>query len=125
MPQPTLDDLSEQLAWLIFPGFAESLTTAQLQHVPRYLEACRVRLQRAPTNPAGDLKKLAEIQPLWQRYVRHTALAEPPRHDTSRLAEYRWQVEEFRVSLFAQELRTPVPVSAKRLDTLWQQVLLP
>ncbi len=125
LQQPTLDDLSEQLAWLIFPGFAESLTTAQLQQVPRYLEACRVRIRRAQSNPAGDLRKLADIQPLWQRYVRHTALAEPPRHDKSLLAQYRWLLEEFRVSLFAQELRTPVPVSAKRLDALWQQVLLP
>jgi len=125
LPQPSLDDLSEQLAWLVFPGFAESVTTAQLQNVPRYLEACRVRIQRAQTNPAGDLRKLSEIQPLWQRYVQLTALAQPPRHDKASLARYRWMVEEFRVSLFAQELRTPVPVSAKRLDALWQQVLLP
>ena len=125
LQQATLDDLSEQLAWLIFPGFAESVTTVQLQSVPRYLEACRVRIQRAQTNPAGDLRKLAEIQPLWQRYVRHVSLAEPPRHDRTLLAQYRWLVEELRVSLFAQELRTPVPVSAKRLDALWQKVLLP
>ena len=125
LPQPTLDDLTEQLAWLIFPGFAEAVPAAQLQHVPRYLEACRMRVQRAQTNPPGDLRKLAELEPLWQRYVRHTALDEPPRHDRARLAEYRWLLEEFRVSLFAQELRTPVPVSAKRLDALWQQVLLP
>jgi ATP-dependent helicase HrpA len=125
LPQPTLDDLSEQLAWLIFPGFAEAVTASQLQHVPRYLEACRMRIQRAQGNPAGDLRKLAEVQPLWQRYTQHTSLAEPPRHDRAILAQYRWLIEEFRVSLFAQELRTPVPVSAKRLDALWQQVLLP
>ena len=124
LPQPTREDLAEQLAWLIFPGFAESVTTGQLQHIPRYLEACRVRIQRVQANPAGDLRKLADIQPLWQRYVQHTALAEPPRHDKALLAQYRWLVEEFRVSLFAQELRTPVPVSAKRLEALWQRVLL-
>ncbi len=125
LPQPSLDDLSEQLAWLIFPGFAETVTAAQLQHIPRYLEACRVRIQRALANPAGDLRKFAELQPLWQQYVRHTALAEPPRHDRALLSHYRWLLEEFRVSLFAQELRTPMPVSAKRLDTLWGQLLLP
>ena len=125
LPQPTVDDLSEQLAWLVFPGFAEAVTSAQLQHYPRYLEAGRIRIQRAQGNPAGDLRKLAEVQPVWQRYMQHTALAEPPRHDRELLAQYRWLVEEFRVSLFAQELRTPVPVSAKRLDALWQQVLLP
>jgi ATP-dependent helicase HrpA len=125
LPPPTRDDLSEQLAWLIFPGFAESLTSAQLQHVPRYLEACRIRIQRAQTNPAGDLRKLAEIQPLWQRYVQHTSMAAPPRHDKALLAQYRWQMEEFRVSLFAQELRTPVSVSAKRLAALWEQIFFP
>ena len=123
--QPTLDDLSEQLAWLIFPGFAESITAAHLQHVPRYLEACRIRIQRAQTNPAGDVRKLAEIQPLWQRYVQHTALTEPPRHDKTLLTEYRWLMEEFRVSLFAQELRTPVPVSAKRLAALLDRIFSP
>ena len=77
LQQPTLDDLSEQLAWLIFPGFAESVTATQLQHMPRYLEAGRIRIQRAQTNPAGDLRKLADMQPLWQRYVQHTALPAP------------------------------------------------
>jgi ATP-dependent helicase HrpA len=125
LPQPALDDLTEQLAWLIFPGFAQSIPSAQLQHLPRYLEACRVRIQRAQANPPGDLRKLAELQPLWHRYTQHAALAEPPRHDAALLAQYRWTVEEFRVSLFAQELRTPVSVSAKRLDALWKQVLLP
>jgi ATP-dependent helicase HrpA len=125
LPQAALDDVAEQLAWLVFPGFAESVATEQLQHMPRYLEACRVRIQRAQGNPQGDLRKLAEIQPLWQRYVHHVALAEPPRHDRALLTAYRWQIEEFRVSLFAQELRTPAPVSAKRLDALWQHVLLP
>ncbi len=125
LPQPTVDDLSEQLAWMIFPGFAEAVTTIQLQHIPRYLEACRIRIQRAQTNPAGDLRKLAELQPLWQRYVLHTALAEPPRHDKALLAQYRWLMEEYRVSLFAQELRTPAPVSAKRLDALWSQIFSP
>lgn len=125
LPQPTLDDLAEQLAWLVFPGFAESVPAAQLQHLPRYLEACRVRIRRAQTNPPADLRKLAELQPLWQRYTAFTALPQPPRHDRALLAQYRWLLEEFRVSLFAQELRTPVPVSAKRLDALWDQTCRP
>jgi ATP-dependent helicase HrpA len=125
LPPDTQEDLAEQLAWLIFPGFAESIPSAQLQHLPRYLEACRVRIQRAQGNPHGDTRKLNELKPLWHRYTSHVALAEPPRHDPALLAEYRWQIEELRVSLFAQELRTPAPVSAKRLDALWAQVLLP
>jgi len=125
LPQATIDDLNEQLAWLIFPGFAESVPTAHLQHVPRYLEACRIRIQRARFNPPGDLRKLAELEPFWRRYVRFTESDDPSRHDRARLDQYRWMVEEFRVSLFAQELRTPVPVSSKRLDALWREVLDP
>ena len=125
LPTETQEDLTEQLAWLIFPGFAESILSARLQHLPRYLEACRIRIQRAQGNPQGDLRKLNDLQPLWQRYTDFIALDEPPRHDPVQLTEYRWQIEELRVSLFAQELRTPAPVSPKRLDALWRQVLLP
>jgi ATP-dependent helicase HrpA len=122
LPQPALDDITEQLAWLIFPGFVEAAASATLRNMPRYLEACRIRIQRAPANPAGDLRKLEELSPLWQRYLEHVTLDAPPPHDRALLAEYRWMIEEFRVSLFAQELRTPAPVSAKRLNALWSRV---
>jgi ATP-dependent helicase HrpA len=121
LPQPTVDDLAEQLAWLVYPGFAESIAFANLVHAPRYLEACRIRIERAQTNPSGDLRKLEEVRPQWQRYVQLSTLAEAPRADKTLLSQYRWLIEEFRVSLFAQELRTPVPVSAKRLNALWEQ----
>lgn len=121
LSQPTADDIAEQLAWLIFPGFVEAAVSATLSSIPRYLEACRVRIQRARTNPAGDLRKLEELRPVWQRYLDHVALERPPPHDRNLLAAYRWLIEEFRVSLFAQELRTPQPVSAKRLNTLWDR----
>ena len=123
IPAETIDDVREQLAWLIFPGFAEAIPTAQLQHVPRYLEAIRIRIQRAQTNPAGDLRKRAEAQPLWQQYIDFISKPEPPRHDKLLLNRYRWMIEEYRVSLFAQELRTPVPVSAKRLHALWAEAM--
>ncbi|MCL1919551.1 MAG: ATP-dependent RNA helicase HrpA [Kiritimatiellaeota bacterium] len=123
IPRETIDDVTEQLAWLVFPGFAEVIPTAQLQQLPRYLEACRVRIQRAQTNPAGDLRKRAEVQPLWQRYADFIALPEPPRHDKALLNRYRWLTEEFRVSTFAQELRTNEPVSTKRLTALWEEAM--
>ncbi|MDX9866637.1 MAG: DUF3418 domain-containing protein [Kiritimatiellia bacterium] len=116
------DDLRDQLAWLVFPGFAEALSSARLERLPCYLEACRVRIQRAAGNPAADSRRQAEIEPFWQQYTRHALLDAPPRHDRLLLEEYRWMVEEFRVSLFAQELRTPAPVSAKRLAALWERV---
>ena len=70
-----------------------------------------------------DLKRLAEIAPFWNRYTAFMARDEQPAHDPAALADYRWMVEEFRISLFAQELGTVAPASAKRLDAQWQRVL--
>ena len=117
------NDMSSQLAWLIFPGFVVSVPWPWLEHYPRYLEAMRMRAGRARLNPAGDARKLAEFEPVWQRYEDFAALEKKPPHDRAALQEYRWLLEEFRISLFAQELRTAVPVSAKRLDALWGKAM--
>jgi hypothetical protein len=117
------DDLRDQLAWLVFPGFIRATPWIRLQHYPRYLEGMRIRLERLRANPAADLKRLAEIAPFWNRYTAFMAHDEPPAHDRAALADYRWMVEEFRISLFAQELGTAAPVSAKRLDAQWHRVL--
>lgn len=121
----THDDIEEQLAWLVFPSFAETIDTPQLNHLPRYLEAIRMRIERAKTNPATDLRKRSELEPHWKRYVEFLDKEPRPIHDSSALQEYRWLVEEYRVSLFAQELRTPVAVSAKRLNQLWDKAISP
>ncbi len=118
----TSESILDQLAWLVFPGFAESTQRAHLQEIPRYLEACRMRIQRGKINPAGDSRKEAELQPVWQRYTDFIGSDKSKRADKELLSQYRWMVEEFRVSLFAQELRTPYPVSAKRLNTLWDEL---
>ncbi len=122
LPDTLIADMSEQLAWLIFPGFAEALSRTQLQNLPRYFEACRIRIQRALDNPSSDQRKLLELQPLWREYSNFVATAQQKQHNKLLLEQFRWQLEEFRVSLFAQELRTPVPVSAKRLTILWQRI---
>jgi len=119
----TIDDLLDQLAWLVFPGFIATVPTATLRLYPRYLEAARLRLERARGNPGGDIRKLDELAPHWQRYRQLAECAPKPRHNPVKLADYRWLVEAYRISLFAQELRSPIPVSAKRLDTLWQEIL--
>jgi ATP-dependent helicase HrpA len=79
----------------------------------------RVRLERLALNPAGDSRKLAEFAPHWRRYEAFVTREPRPPHDHAVLAGYRWLLEEFRISLFAQELRTPAPVSARRLEALW------
>jgi ATP-dependent helicase HrpA len=129
-PSPTVtlhpaaaDDLRDQLAWLVYPGFIRATPWGRLQHYPRYLEGMRIRLDRLRANPAADLKRLAEIAPFWNRYTAFTTRDKQPAHDPAALANYRWMVEEFRISLFAQELGTSAPASAKRLDAQWQRVL--
>jgi ATP-dependent helicase HrpA len=93
---------------------------AQLQHMVRYLKAVTLRLDKLRADPARDAARLAELRPLEQRWLRR--LAELKGSADARLDEYRWLLEELRVSLFAQELRTPQPVSSKRLDKLWSQL---
>jgi ATP-dependent helicase HrpA len=76
-----------------------------------------VRLDKLRADPARDAKLLAEWQAAaapWQRAQKGAAARDP------KMVEYRWLLEELRVSLFAQELRTPMPVSAKRLQKVWE-----
>ena len=79
-----------------------------------------MRLDKWRADPARDAARLAELRPLEQRWLR--AAAERRGAPDARLDEFRWLLEELRVSLFAQELRTPQPVSVKRLEKLWAQM---
>jgi ATP-dependent helicase HrpA len=119
-PKDVADDVQQQLARLIPKRFMLLTPYAQLQHLPRYLKAITLRLDKLRADPARDAQRLAELRPLEQRYVRR--LAELKGTSDARLDEYRWLLEELRVSFFAQELRTPQPVSVKRLDKAWSQL---
>jgi ATP-dependent helicase HrpA len=119
-PQDVADDIGAQLQRLCPKRFIVQTPYTQLQHLPRYLKAVVMRLDKLRTDPARDAQRLAELRPLEQRYLRR--LAERRGARDARLEEYRWLLEELRVSLFAQELRTPQPVSVKRLDRAWQQL---
>jgi ATP-dependent helicase HrpA len=92
----------------------------QLAHLPRYLKGITMRLDKWRTDPTRDSTRLAELRPIEQRFVR--TLAERKGVVDARLEEFRWLLEELRVSLFAQELRTPQPVSVKRLEKAWSQL---
>jgi ATP-dependent helicase HrpA len=111
------DDVAAQLQRLVGKNFLADTPWTQLQHLPRYLRAVVMRLDKWRGDPARDQTRLAELRPLEQRYWRRHAELRGVAH--ARLAEYRWLLEELRVSLFAQELRTPQPVSTKRLDKVW------
>ena len=114
------DDIAAQLQRLCPKRFALDTPWAQLQHLPRYLKAITARLDKLRADPARDAKLMSEVRPLEQRYTRR--LAELKGVKDARLDDFRWQLEELRVSLFAQELRTPQPVSVKRLEKVWSQL---
>jgi len=115
------DDVAAQLQRLVPKRFALDTPWTQLQHLPRYLKAVTARLDKLRADAARDAKLMAEVRPLEQRYTRR--LAELKGVRDARLDDFRWQLEELRVSLFAQELRTPQPVSVKRLDKVWAQIV--
>jgi ATP-dependent helicase HrpA len=113
------DDIAAQLERLVPKRFLATTPWPRLSHLPRYLKAIVMRLDKLRADPARDAARLAELRPLELRYVRK--LAERRGARDARLDEYRWWLEELRVGLFAQELKTPQPVSVKRLDKIWAQ----
>ncbi|MFP3506216.1 ATP-dependent RNA helicase HrpA [Burkholderia sp. SIMBA_062] len=113
-------DLQQQLAALVGKRFVIDTPYAQLAHFPRYLKGIALRIDKLKADPARDAKQCGELLPLVQQYQRAVSqrggVADP------RLAEFRWLLEELRISLFAQELRTPMPVSVKRLHKVWESM---
>jgi ATP-dependent helicase HrpA len=113
-------DVEQQLVRLFPKRFIVETPAAQLAHYPRYLRAIAARLDKLKSDPARDAQRMNEIAQLQAPYLRELAarkgVADP------RLEEFRWLLEELRVSLFAQELRTPMPVSAKRLAKVWESL---
>ena len=113
-------DAAQQLQRLVPKRFLTVTPYAQLQHFARYLKAITLRLEKWRGDPARDAARMAELRPQEQRYWR--LVAERKGATDARMQEFRWLLEELRVSFFAQELRTPQPVSIKRLEKAWQQL---
>jgi ATP-dependent helicase HrpA len=113
-------DAAQQLQRLVPKRFLSSTPYGQLQHFSRYLKAITLRLEKWRADPARDAARMAELRPQEQRYWR--LVADRKGAVDARMQEYRWLLEELRVSFFAQELRTPQPVSVKRLDKVWAQL---
>ncbi len=113
-------DAAQQLQRLVPKRFLGVTPWPQLQHFARYLKAITLRLDKWRADPARDAAKLAELRPLEQRYWR--LVAERKGVVDARQQEFRWLLEELRVSFFAQELRTPQPVSVKRIEKAWAQL---
>ena len=111
-----------QLRNLIYPGFLSATPWERLQHLPRYLKGMILRLDKYGANPERDARHAATIAGLWNRYEQRLEKHRKAGTDDPKLVEFRWQIEELRISLFAQELKTPYPVSVKRLQKLWEEV---
>jgi ATP-dependent helicase HrpA len=116
-------DIRRQRDALVYPGFFSETPWDMLQHIPRYLRALERRIERQPQNPDRDARHAAQLAAWWTRYEKRAAAARRSGHVPPRLAAFRWLLEELRVSLFAQELRTPMPVSLKRIEKAWTDVL--
>ena len=110
-------DMEQQLARLLGRAFVVATPADALGHLPRYLKAIGLRVDKLRTDPLRDAQRMREIGPLQAQWLRE--LASRKGQADERLEEYRWLLEELRVSLFAQELRTPAPVSVKRLEKFW------
>ena len=116
-------EVKAQRERLVFPGFLAATPWERLEHVPRYLRGYGLRLQKYRAAGERDARHGQAVAALWAQYeARREADRAAGRHD-AKLEEFRWLLEELRVSLFAQELRTPFPVSAKRLQKFWDQNL--
>jgi len=107
-------DVRGQLEWLVHKRFILNTPYERLQHVPRYLKAINLRIEKLRGNPARDAQCMSQLQPLLQALQKLRVA-----HSTdTRVEEFAWLLQELRVSLFAQELKTPVIVSVKRLEKM-------
>lgn len=112
-----------RLQTLLAPGFATRTPWAQWPRLPIYLKAMTLRLEKYSGNPARDAAREADIQELEQMWQEKTdSLIKQGQPISDDLAAFKWMIEELRVSLFAQELKTPYPVSVKRLLKEWEEI---
>jgi ATP-dependent helicase HrpA len=119
------EDVKQHGERLLQAGFLARTPWQRLQHFPRYLKAAALRLDKLRAEPQRDAQRAAELAPLeqaWQRERISRAKLGGAGRTSAELEQYGWLLEELRVSLFAQELKTPVPVSSKRLSKLWHSM---
>jgi ATP-dependent helicase HrpA len=115
-------DIRQQLSRLVYRGFFSATPWERLQQLPRYLQAMRLRLDKYGNSPERDAKHSESIAQLTRRLDERVERERKAGFADPRLDEFRWHLEELRVSLFAQELRTPYPVSYKRLEKIWNGI---
>ena len=121
--KPSYEDAWQQLHGLVRPEFLTSTPWEWLAQFPRYLHAIRHRLERLPQGTLNnDQRGMREMSSFEKRYHDRVAEHRSRAIIDPEIVTYRWMMEEYRVSLFAQKLGTAVPVSAKRLERQWKKV---
>jgi len=120
--RPSVQDIRRHLDRLVFRGFLGEVPYQRLRDYPRYLKAAEQRAERLPLAAARDRERMAEIAGIQSRWEERIAATEAAGREDPRLDEIRWMLEELRVSLFAQQLRTPYPVSVKRIQARWREL---
>ncbi|NOQ70107.1 MAG: ATP-dependent RNA helicase HrpA [Gammaproteobacteria bacterium] len=118
----TLTDIQLQLNHLFPQNFIMTINREWLQQYPRYLMAINKRFDKSKTNAIRDRQLRLEFSSLWDEYIKRQASLKKQHIDSQQLDHYRWMLEEYRVSLFAQELKTKFPVSEKRLKKYWNEL---
>jgi len=121
LPESAVEDLSAQLESLVRPGFLRDTPTRWRVHLPRYLSAARQRLEKLARRAPKDAEYQAAVGEAARRLDEWRERYPPDWPWPDEIVDYRWLLEEFRVSLFAQSLGTSRPVSAKRLEEAWRR----
>ncbi|MGQ5524005.1 ATP-dependent RNA helicase HrpA [Chitinimonas sp. PSY-7] len=116
-------ELRQQLGKLVYKGFLSTTPWEQLTHLSRYLKAIKVRLEKFNANQIRDAQRGEEVAALWARWEAEQDKWRKQGRDPAPLLPFRWMLEELRVGLFAQELRTPYPVSVKRLAKMLEDLM--
>ncbi|RTZ78277.1 MAG: hypothetical protein DSZ01_05560 [Gammaproteobacteria bacterium] len=115
-------DMQGQLDRLVFRGFLQAVPWERLRHYPRYLRALALRLEKLPLDPGRDQRWIRELQQVQEAWRERWQVACEKGVVDERLEEIRWLIEELRISLFAQEVKTAVPVSVKRIRKRWNEL---
>jgi ATP-dependent helicase HrpA len=115
-------DIQQQLAYLFPKNFITVIDREWLEQYPRYLMGINKRVEKSKTNLTRDRQLKIEFSRLWDEYIKRQKLLQKQHIDSEQLTHYRWMLEEYRISLFAQELKTRFPVSDKRLRKYWNEL---
>ena len=118
----TVAELRAHLQLLLPEGFIVEVPFERLKHVPRYLQAAGARLDKLASNPDRDADWQQQLARFRQTYTTRLEQDRLRGVNDPKVEEFRWMLEEVRVSLWAQQLKTPYPISFKRLEKYWSEL---